>query len=538
MARTLASLCLALAVACGGEPPAPKAPAAPLPDAGAAAATPGAGAACVTRLVLPALPVEPPASRCSVANEPPADAPKDAIGRQLAELAAAPADDFLARRAKLLARGKGALGRLEELSRTAPSARERALAASLVTRIEKPGDASRLDAWAPPQHARELRNPFPAVAQALAAAYAPFPELAFEVLARARDDQDTAPPHATLAPIARSPLLEIVGKGPDGYARLADLAPRFPTAFALLAGLDAERGTCAALAWLDGKLPEASDERGRAVLAALSSDDPLALHLLRRALREGPKELRSVAAAALARRKDASAVPDLLASLGDASLAGDAWKHLTELLGAEQAELRRAQLARECSAGHRRGAAHALRFGPAESTSELLAELAGDADATVRAEALDSLAWLSLTRRDSRAAFSDRVEKAVLATCADSDANVRRLGLNALWRLVVEKRRPLDDAMRSAWARALSDPDRRARSMALVELDDFFPSDWELILVLLGDLGRVPDEWPHREALARARQNQGKPPRERVSALARGAPAELRAIAEAWLAEK
>lgn len=535
--KGLTLVLLALAVACGGETPAPKLARTPERDAGPPVRAP-AHATCSTLVVLAALPETPPASRCATPSPAPAVPPKDAIGRELAELAAAPADAFAARRAKLLARGAGALRRLRELAAEAPTARERGLSAALVTRLEKPGDAKQLDGWAPPKHALMLRNPFPAVRRSLEAAYAPYPELAYEALARARDDQDQAPPHATLVSVADSPLFGIVARGPEAFERLADLAPRFPAAFALLVELDPERGSCAALSWLDGKLPDASDERGRGVLSTLRSDDPLARYLLKKALRDGPPELELVAGSALARQKDASIAPDLLANLADQKLAGDARAQLVTLLGAEEAEKRLAELSRECRAEHRLGAARALRFSPASSASELLARLAGDAEAGVRAEALDSLAWLSLTRPGSALTFSDAVELAVLAAAGDSDPNVRRLALNALWRLVVEKRRPLDDAMRSTWARALSDPDRRAQTIALVELDDFFPSDWELVLVLLGDLGRVPDEWPHREAVGRARQKLGKPTRERVSELGRGSVPELRAIAEAWLARK
>lgn len=535
--KGLALVLLGLAVGCGGETPAPRPARAPERDAGPPAPAP-AHATCSTLVVLGALPETPPASRCATPSPAPAVPPKDAVGRELAQLAAAPAEAFATHRAKLVARGAGALKRLRELAAEAPTARERGLAAALVTRLDKPGEVKLVDAWAPPQHALMLRNPFPAVRKSLEAAYAAYPELAYEALARARDDQDRAPPHAALVSVADSPLFDIVARGPEAYERLADLAPRFPFAFALLVELDAERGTCAALAWLDGKLPDGSDERGRGVLATLRSDDPLARYLLKKALRDGPPELGLVAASTLAHRKDTGVVPDLLAKLADQKLGADARAQLVTLLGADETEKKLAELGRECRAEYRVGAARALRFSPPASASELLARLAGDSDASVRAEALDSLAWLSLSRRDSPLTFSHAVELAVLAAAGDSDPNVRRLALNALWRLVVEKRRPLDDAMRSTWARALSDPDRRAQTIALVELDDFFPSDWELILVLLGDLGRVPDEWPHREALGRARQKLGKPTRERVSELGRGSVPELRDIAEAWLAKK
>ena len=172
------------------------------------------------------------------------------------------------------------------------------------------------------------------------------------------------------------------------------------------------------------------------------------------------------------------------------------------------------------------------------SGAQVLATLAGDAERGVRAEALDALAWMALSHREANVPFDDEVESAVIAAAGDGSPNVRRLALNALWRLVVEKRRPLGDAMRATWARALSDRDRQVQNLVLAELDDFFPGDAELIVVLLGDLGRVPDEWPHRDALARARAAHPAPTRDQVATLARSAVPGLRAIAEAWLARK
>jgi hypothetical protein len=525
-----------LLIGCG-SPAEPKALPALVVDASTPEAPVVVASSCEMAFVLPELPPVAPQSQC-VPRAKLLAMPAGALTAELADLSAASADSFKRKRDKLVNRGKPALKRLRELSTGAPTASERALAAALVTRIEKPAEVKRLDDWAPSKHALMLRNPAFKVAAELAAAYAPFPELAFEALTRARGGAEVSPPHTSFAPASRSPLFEVVLSGPEGYDRLADLVAAFPQAFTLLVKGDAKRGTCAALDWLAGKLPDETDERGRGVLTALDSDDPLALYLLRRALRDWSPRNKEGAAAALARRKDQSAVADLLATVGDHAVGQNVRIHLSAILGAEETEKRLALLARDCRSERRVGAARALRWSAAVPGSETLAILAGDADTSVRAAALESLAWLSLTHRDARVPFSDAVERSVIAATGDADVNVRRLALGALWRLVVEKRRPANDAMRSVWARALSDPDRRARNISLVELDDFFPGDSDLILVLLGDLGRVPDEWPHKEALEVARRIYRVPSRARVSEFARGPVPELRAIAEAWLARK
>ena len=528
---------IGLAFAGCGEPPPARPPHALTADASAVEDRTPAASSCETAVTLAELPTAAPASRCVPPPEPAARA-SDARALELAELANAPAERFLEKRDQLVSRGRGALSRLRELALSAPTARERGLAAAIVTRIEKPTEAKRVDGWAPSKGALMLRNPSFKVAAELEAAFAPYPELAFEALVRARDASDATPPHGGFVPVLRSPLFEVVGRGPDGYSRLEELVRRFPEAFALLVKHDPVRGTCAALSWLGGKLPPADDDRARAVLAALGSDDPLAMHLLRRALRDGPVKTKSVAADALARRKDASAVPDLLALLAERTIAGPVRAHLVAVIGPEETEKQLARLARDCRAEYRSAAAHALRWSPVVSGAQVLATLAGDAERGVRAEALDALAWMALSHREANVPFDDEVESAVIAAAGDGSPNVRRLALNALWRLVVEKRRPLGDAMRATWARALSDRDRQVQNLVLAELDDFFPGDAELIVVLLGDLGRVPDEWPHREALARARAAHPAPTREQVATLARSAVPGLRAIAEAWLARK
>jgi hypothetical protein len=206
-------------------------------------------------VVVPPTAATPPATRCSSATEQATPPANDAIGRELAELAASTADAFVARRSKLVARGKGAQKRLRELGTAAPTARERALALALVTRIERPADAKQLDAWTPPASAMKLRNPFPAVSRALEEAYSPFPELAFGPGPRPR--RKTRPflrdarKHRSVA------TLGVVAKGPEAYERLADLAPRFLER--LRCWWPRRRaGTCAALNWLDGKLPESA----------------------------------------------------------------------------------------------------------------------------------------------------------------------------------------------------------------------------------------------------------------------------------------
>jgi len=490
---------------------------------------------CERWLKLESLPLAP-ATQCWLASDEPKAAPGDATSAALVALAKAGGTDYDEQRAALLRRGKSALPKLRELTGSGRSARERALAKALVLRIEQPQEAQRLDAFAPSPEARMQRNPFPRAASEMRALFASHPELAFEALVRARDASDSSPPHHALLPAGESPLFEIVAKGPEGGALLSELAPRFPRAFAQWTEIDAEAATCGAIAWLDGKLPDPGDVQGLAVLSQLAGNDPLARHLRKRALREGSADQKLAAARAADQARDRNAVPELLAGLGETALHSAFREHLVSILGTKELESNLDHLGRECQPELRRAAALTSRHGNSPAAAKRLSMLGADADPRVRSAALESIAWLALRRDAPEKGFDDDLLRSVVRATADAEPGVRRAALDALWRLVVEKRRELTPELASAWARALSDRDDKCRAIALSHLDDFFGPDAALVLVLLAELKRVPDEWPYRERVAAARKSVGVLSREQVSEFGKRSGPELAAVAHAWLA--
>lgn len=464
----------------------------------------------------------------------------DTLAARFEAAVAARGEAYRARRAKLVGAGRKALALLDREAEEGKTAARRALAAAIAFRIRNPQTAARLDAFAPPARCGMRRNPMPGFQASIHRAYRAHPALAFERLATG-----TELVHWQIRGLCRA----VAESKRDAAERLVCLLGLHPLAGLELARLEGPRAGPP----LAGALEEAKSRDAKLLLiealAVSHTRAGRARQAARRLLRDPPDEdIEKAAIRALGAMRDRQVAAELLRSLAvpDTTDGSGARREVTvralqSILGPAEVERRATSLAGQDDPVLRRAAACLLGWLTREgrASARQLARLIRDPAPEVRLEALASLAWLcvQLDPKTPAPDLGDEIEHAVLQATRANEARERIAAAGALWRLVVEKMRPVSRPIRHRVVQmALSDPDERVRSVVLHNLDDYLgPQQGPAVLLMLDDLGRLPPGAllrGHRERLQQRRAAILTKPV--IRELAESDLPALRAVAKAW----